>query len=719
METNRAGRGIRRLFGKAGRDDQRGMLTFVELAVASVIVSLLMLTAVSVMKITNTGTLQQKRRQQAQNMAKEKAEEIKNTIYTGNWNNVLVDERFPMGQTVASPYNSYPPTTIYLENTRFVLDPEVRYVDATNPTTIRYIPTPASAETPEWGDMLRIRVDAYYGKTDEWVPLPTLEAGQRPLRNREVYTNLVNRRRADTAGTELIQGAVSLYSTAGVPLGVARNVEVSAYDGANKIKTAITDNNGIYQLADLPPGRFTVLVDTAPGYQLPPPANQPLNFTNPVTLPAQSLGPKFLKVNPLSAINIPGIVVYTTPAVTPSVTPLPVFVATIPVSQAVVYATDGNSRPTTAIAGWFDIVNAKRTPEPNPVATYTVFAYDGQFSGRGYFDPAAPQPVTIYMNEPVTNNIPVTFRVVEDTGNLLANLFYPITLTIDDDTLTDKVIVATSQSSWGGVLPATIACASGGANMVVRINDPLWPNYQNTSGFITVDSAAATTAPLTLRSYAVGTACGKIYGLGNTDDYTQFQVVASDVSGTYPSVDIPVTHTAGATFGGFRWGYLRIGDVGPGVKSRNYNFEIRSSSGDYNSTNATAYVIHGRSVTLPEPGLLLVPRRAYLYVNVRKGGSAYGQGAFVGAIAGASQPLPAGMGLGYSSSNLYTTATSGQGTALLRVALVNTYPTPTTYTVHTRIIDPVTGLPVTQATTAAVSTVHSASSPLTLNVNFP
>ncbi len=700
------------------RDGQEGMLTFAELAIASVIVSLLMLVAVSTMKITERGTLEQKRRQQALSMAKERAESVKNSIYTGDWNNVKVDQRFPPVTPADTPYNNYPPVTLRAENSRFIIDTEVRYVKADSGTTLVYVPTPETDATPETGDLLRIRTDVFYGKPAEWVPLPTLEARGESPRQRGIYSNLVNRRRADPTGTDIISGAVSVYTAMGMPISRAVSVEVAAYEGSNKIASSVTDSNGIFQLTDLPPGIFILSVTSAPGYSIPLLANQPLNFSNPVTIPAQAAGSKFLKVNPLVVTGIVGSVFYSTPAITPSVTPMPVPTFVLPAAGVVVSADDGNSDPvTTWASGGFAIFNVRRTPEPDPAATYTVRAFDGANYGTGYFNPAAPAPVTLFICQPVTTNMSVTLSVLDEKGMLLNASYYPITIDIQDDTATDKKY--TLQNINTPSIPAGISYGSGGFKASVSMKDAPPPDFQNFKDYVGVDPTVTPVLPVTFVSYAVGTAAGKLYGLGNFAYDSGFQVVASDVSGTFPSVDIPVTHTSGMTYGGFRWETLRIGEVGANVKSRQWTFSIKSNTGEFSSNQLTTWVVHGQAVTLPDPGLLVTPRFAHMSVVVRRSGVAYTMGAFIAAIAGAGVTLPGGLGSGYAVSNYFSTATDGSGVADLKVALVNPYPTPSIYTVHARIVDPVTAAPLTLSQGATLNSSHDAGHPLTLTYSFP
>src|SRR5690242_193649 len=156
---------------------QEGMLTFAEVAIGTVIIALLIVVAVTTLKVTEKGTVNQKQRQEALNLAKAKAEEIKSYLTSQNWDNIKVEVRFPPTQTpVVNPYDSYAPTTVKLGKNLYILDPEVRYVNNSGANQIQYVPTPGAVETPEISDLVRIRVDAYYGKAEEFVPLPTAEA---------------------------------------------------------------------------------------------------------------------------------------------------------------------------------------------------------------------------------------------------------------------------------------------------------------------------------------------------------------------------------------------------------------------------------------------------------------------------------------------------------------------------------------------------------------
>jgi len=106
---------------------QEGLLTFAEIAVGSLIIALLLVVGVVTLRVTEKGTVAQKKSQQALNLAKAKAEELKSFMGSQNWDRMKVDVRFPATQTPAvNSYNSYAPTTVTLGKNTFIMDPDVR-----------------------------------------------------------------------------------------------------------------------------------------------------------------------------------------------------------------------------------------------------------------------------------------------------------------------------------------------------------------------------------------------------------------------------------------------------------------------------------------------------------------------------------------------------------------------------------------------------------------
>src|SRR5258708_18957389 len=65
---------------------EKGMVSLTEAMIASLIVALLLGAGVYALRITERGTISQKRREQAYNLAKSKTEEIKAYINAQNWN---------------------------------------------------------------------------------------------------------------------------------------------------------------------------------------------------------------------------------------------------------------------------------------------------------------------------------------------------------------------------------------------------------------------------------------------------------------------------------------------------------------------------------------------------------------------------------------------------------------------------------------------------------
>jgi len=127
------------------------MLTLSEVVIGMLIIAILITAGLVVFRNTETGTISQKKKEQALDLAKQKSEEVKAYLNTLPWDNIKADVRFPPTQTpVVAPYNSYPPVTITLGKNTFIVSTEVRYIFNSSTSQLSFIPTPGTRRPRKW-----------------------------------------------------------------------------------------------------------------------------------------------------------------------------------------------------------------------------------------------------------------------------------------------------------------------------------------------------------------------------------------------------------------------------------------------------------------------------------------------------------------------------------------------------------------------------------------
>ena len=709
------------------RLSEKGLLTFAEIAVGTLIIALLIVVAVSTLRVTEKGTISQKMRQQALNLAKARAEELKSYIGSQNWDNIQVDVRFPPTQTPAvASYRGYAPQTVTLGLNTFIVDPEVRYVNSDSTNQIVLIPTPGTVGTPEISDMVRVRVDSYYGPVSEFIPLPTAEI-QGPLMNRMVYSNIVAHNVIAVGGVGQISGYVYINCNSAQPV-TNTSVEVGLYVGVQKLQSALTDNYGFFSFTSVPAGVMSLQVVSCPGYQ--PVAGYACNFTNPVTLTAgNSLNNLWLGVTPLTVQAYYGVVMNSAPLVFPviptSPTPTPNPLMTpVPLSGAIVFADDGNSLPVTSSAsGAYTITQVRATP----VAThlYDTLEADswattqmgknynvGTGMTTGNYVSGGVQyigPITIFINSTIANTQPVTFYIKDEQGGNLTGSYYPVTLSVQDGSASPpSTIITASGASGPFVLNVHQGAPIVNVDLKNNTSPPAWVTYHQP---VNVD--ASLTSPVTLPNYAVGSAAGTIAGMGAGFDYTLFTIRARDDQGQFV-YNIPVVYDGASTFGTFSYQYLRTPlNVGGDLI---YNFTA-DGGGDYTSTTETKDIQKGTTRNLDNT-ILVTPLNVYANVTVTKGGPAYPYGAWISAQPGSlAAPVTSGMGNGYSVTNYFSTVTKGDGTGQVQVQLVSG--SSTTYTFFAQIVDPTTYALSTKAVTVTMTNAYNFANPKPITFTFP
>ena len=729
--------------GKQGENlrpiQEEGFLSMAEVAIGTLVISLLLVTAVLTLRVTERGTVSDKKRQDALDLAKGKAEDMKSYLGGETWGNMIIDQRFPPTQTpMVTSYNAYSPQTITMGKNQYILKPEVRYVYSDATSLLQYVPTPGTAATPEYGDMVRIRVDAYYGPVSEWVPLPTAEAVSNTA-NRMVYTNLLTNKIFDVSSTNSINGHVYGGSNPcpgfnPEPVGIG-GVVVGIFEGAEQIQTAITDSSGFFQFQSVPVGTYYIEIVSEPGYD--PINGFSCNYPEPVTISStQGVTDIWLGSTPIQVWNYYGVVAYA-PGVPQPLTPTPVIVSPtptiVPVPNAIVFSNDGNSLPVTASSsGAYTITGVRSTPvaghsydriqanvaSPTPVMAEnfnctncpppgTVFQ---SFSiGSATF----VGPITLFVNSAIANTMPVTFVILDNDGPaVIPSAFYPITLKVADGSASPPAVTLTSPST-----SVTLNVQMGAPFVTVNLK-----NNASTIGFTTFSQAinvdASVTMPVTLDNFEVGSCAGTVAGMGASFDYTQFKVLAQDTNGQY-TYQIPVSYDGASTFGTFNYTSFRTPNISPYNRVPVYTFSI-NSGGNYSSTQEDQAVSWDGAVTLASP-LELTALNVYMAVTVTQKGTAYPYGSWVSAQmwpsgTAPSAPPTTGLGNGFATNFYYSGLTKGDGTCQIQVELDKGGAT--TYTVTAQIVDPTSYAVTQQAQTLTVPVTASYAYPQGVSFNF-
>jgi hypothetical protein len=608
----------------------------------------------------------------------------------------------------------------------FIVDPEVRYVSADSTNQIVLLPTPGAVGTPEISDMVRVRVDSYYGPLKEFVPLPTAEI-QGNLKNRMVYSNIVAHNVINVGGVGQVSGYVYINCNSGQPV-VSTDIEVGLYVGVQKLQSALTDDYGYFSFTSVPAGVMNLQIVSCPGYQ--PVAGYACNFTNPITLVAgNSLNNLWLGVTPLTVQAYYGVVVQSTPVFTPviptSPTPTPnATMVTNAVANAIVFADDGNSLPVTSTAsGAYTITQIRATPvSTHPYDTIEADSWATTQMGKNYnvgtgmttgnFTSGGVQyigPITIYVNSAIANTQPVTFYIKDEVGGSLGGTYYPVTLSVQDGSASPpSTIITASGASGPFVLNVHQGAPIVNVDLKNNTSPPAWVTYHQP---INVD--ASLTSAVTLPNYAVGSAAGTISGMGAGFDYTLFTVRARDDQGQFV-YNVPVVYDGASTFGTFSYNYLRTPlNVGGDLI---YNFTA-DGGGDYSSTLETKDIRQGQTRSL-DNSILVTPLNVYASVTVTRGGPAYPYGAWISAQPGSlAAPPTTGMGSGYTVSNYFSTVTRGDGTAQLQVQLVSGGST--VYTFFAQIVDPTTYALSTKAVTVTMTNAYNFANPKPVTFSFP
>ena len=699
-----------------------------EVAVGTLVIALLLVTAVLTLRVTEKGTIAGKKQQDALDLAKGKSEELKSYMSSQNWNNMQVDVRFPPTQTpVVNSYQSYSPQTVRMGKNTYILDPEIRYVYSSSTSQLQPVYTPGNSQTPETGDMVRIRVDAYYGPTNEFVPLPTAEV-QNNMANRVVYTNILSNRyiQADTVSTisgHVFQNCDPASSIPGALVGV--------YTAAatQQIMTSITDTNGFFQFQKVPAGSYYVLLASAPGFDPTNPTS--CNMTQPVTISAsQAVTDIWVGAKPIKKWNYYGVVGAATPLVAPPSTPTPVSAAVtsfIPAANAIVFVNDGNSLPVTANgSGAYTITGVRATPVAGHLydviegdTTTSPVSFGQNFNvgvtAGGYYISGGQTyigPITIFVTNPVTNTGAVTFIALDfDSNQSINSYYYPVTLKVVDGSVSAPQITLSSPVS----MAALNVRQPNVDNVSVSIANNNPPAYQTYNQGIQIDSSV--TAPITLYNYPVGSMAGTVAGMGASFDYTQFEVVAQDSNNQF-LYQIPVSYNGVATYGTFNYSGFRTPNNGTYLGDPIYTFSI-NSGGNFSSSQAVTDVKWGKAATLTSP-LLVSALNVYMAVTVTQKGSPYAYGSWVSAQqwAGGTAPgaLPVSQGNGAVVNNYFSTITKGDGTSLFQVQLSNGIPT--TYTVTAQIVDPTSYAVTQKAQTITMPVTASYSYPMGVSFGF-
>lgn len=695
---------------------EEGLFTYTEIAIGSVVISLVILTAIAVLRVTELGTVRQKQRQQALNLAKEKTEELKQMVNAqSSFSQVRVDIRFPPTQTpMVEPYNLYPPTTVYLEGSTFIVDPEVRFVQENLSTNaIEPVPTPGTVETPEVSNLIRVRTDVYYGPPAEFIPLPTIEWNDpgNPYyglkQRREVYSNLVAEKFIGTREGGKIIGILQYQNCADTNFKpVTYVVELAAYQNNQKVGSALSNpNTGLFEFDNLPYGPTSVAVVAA----------QPVSFMNYCGQHPVTVGPSPQNVR-LRLANIPvttvrGFTVYASP--TPGVlwTPEPYPTPPsqfVPAGNIFVSLDDGISKPVTSTAtGAFTITNVRATPVPVPT-WYVARGQGVSFSGKGFYKHDG-NPVTVVLYQaPLQQAVTVWFT--DWWGNPIDNGYYPVTVTaVDNLGVTTSAVAAATGSTLVGPLTVSV----GNVNFSWKLNDPAPKAYQADAFSFAVTQGMTSSIPAP-GFMPVGTAAGTIYGLG-VFDYSVFTVEASEVGGCHEVKGIPISWSGGQTFGTFKADNIAVRCVAQNSDREQYNFTVNTgTSGDYSAQVVLREVEFNKAVTLGS-GIQVLPKRAYLFVKVNFQGKPYKQGALITAQEGAGKTFPAGLGSGFVVSRYFSTATTGGGEAKFPLEL---YSNPVTYTVHARIVNPATQAVSIQNATVILDNTHTFNAPQSQTFNF-
>src|SRR5579859_2257055 len=159
--------------------NESGVFSLTEIVIGMLVIGILLIAGLMIFRVTESGTIHQYQQEEALSLAKQKAEEVKSLINGAqSWDNIKVDVRFPPTQTPVVPsYNYYPPVTVTMGKSTYILSTEVRYVYNLSAAKLSYLPTPGTYQTPEIGSMVRIRTDAYYDDPKMFIPIATVEAG--------------------------------------------------------------------------------------------------------------------------------------------------------------------------------------------------------------------------------------------------------------------------------------------------------------------------------------------------------------------------------------------------------------------------------------------------------------------------------------------------------------------------------------------------------------
>ena len=318
------------------------------------------------------------------------------------------------------------------------------------------------------------------------------------------------------------------------------------------------------------------------------------------------------------------------------------------------------------------------------VALLASFAFAP--SARG--NPTFIGPITLFVNSPITNTMPVTFVVLDNDGlsgaGVMNAAFYPITVKVADTSASPP---STIFAVGSGASTAILNVQMGAPFVNVFVGGTPTPQaYTTFQNAINVD--ASVDAPVTLVNYEVGSCAGTVAGMGASFDYTQFKVNAQDTTGQY-NYSIPVSYDGASTFGTFNYTTFRTPDFAPYNREPVYTFSI-NSGGNFSSTSQTQVVTWDKAVTLPEP-LFVTDLNVYMSVTVTQKNIPYAYGSWISAQmwpsgVAPSAPPTTGMGSGYSVNQYFSGLTKGDGTALIQVQLDGG--AATKYTITAQIVDP-------------------------------
>ena len=142
-------------------------MTYIEVAVASMILTILILTMIYVLQVTSKGVFKAQLKDSAMSMTREKIEDIKSEILNLPWGRANIDRQ-------ENDYNEHPLEAVTVRGRRYLMDAEVRYVnDVARVVTpeggsntqlahvYEYVPTPRPwpEEDIELSNLIRIEVE--------------------------------------------------------------------------------------------------------------------------------------------------------------------------------------------------------------------------------------------------------------------------------------------------------------------------------------------------------------------------------------------------------------------------------------------------------------------------------------------------------------------------------------------------------------------------------